>query len=738
MLRHAACPRHPTPRRLITALSTAFATLLVAPLPGYSQSTDDVDTTRPDQAHSTVALPATHVTASADTTTQTTHAYTVDQTSAATGLPLSLRDTPQSVTVVTQQRMTDQQMTSVSDVLRNTTGVSAYNQDGEGGRITFYSRGFEITNFTYDGMPTSALPNTFVPGDGIQDTAFYDRVEVVRGATGLMSGTGNPSASINLVRKHALKDFAAAASVSAGSWDNYRGALDISTPLTPSGNVRARIIAVGQDSRSFLDHDKLRRQSLYGVVDADLTRDTTVSLGYQYSHASPKGMPWGGQPMFFSDGGQTSWPRSTNLAASWSTWESTLKTAFADIEHRFDNGWKLRAELSQRRADSDAKMFSALSYPDRTTGQGLIPLAVGGIVESRQNSFDVMATGPFTLLGRRHELTFGAMMSDQKADDRETGFVFTPTPIGNFYQWTGAYPEPDWASTPYALTKTHVKQSGAYGAVRWNLAAPLKLILGARLSNYEVDQGTFHFKQTAKFLPYAGVVYDIDDTYSAYASYTTIFNPQTYRDRDGNVLAPTSGKNAEIGLKGAFLDGRLNASVALFDAWLDNVAQTDTGHSLPDGSLAYYAASGTRSKGIELDIQGEWLPGWNVYAGASQFTASSGDGSRLNSQIPRATVRLFTTYRLPGTWHRLTVGGGVNWQSSFSQSALGPDGAVQVGQGAYAITSLMARYDVTSNASVAINVNNLFDKRYYTMTGFYNQALYGEPRNVMVTLSYRM
>ncbi|VVD97848.1 Ferripyoverdine receptor [Pandoraea capi] len=74
-------------------------------------------------------------------------------------------------------------------------------------------------------------------------------------------------------------------------------ALDISTPLTPSGNIRTRIVAVGQDARSFLDHDKLRRQSLYGVIDAVLTRDTTVSLGYQFSHASPKGMPWGGQPM---------------------------------------------------------------------------------------------------------------------------------------------------------------------------------------------------------------------------------------------------------------------------------------------------------------------------------------------------------------------------------------------------------------------------------------------------------
>ncbi|MFC3656420.1 TonB-dependent siderophore receptor [Xanthomonas hyacinthi] len=484
-----------------------------------------------------------------------------------------------------------------------------------------------------------------MPGEGIQDSAFYDRVEIVRGATGLLSGAGNPSASINLIRKRPTQDFSASASVSAGSWDNYRGVFDVSTPLTGDGRIRGRIVAVDQDSRSFLDHYKIKRQSLYGIIDTDLTSSTTLSIGYQYSHADPNGMPWGGQPLFYSNGSPAHWPRSTNLAADWSTWDSTVKTAFVDLEQRFDNGWKLRTELSQKRANADSRFLSGLGYPNQVTGQGLIPVTTRGILDTRQDSADVMASGPFQLFGRQHELVVGAMTSKHTSDDRETGFLFPHTPIGNFYNWSGSYPEPDFDSARYALTQTRVKQSGVYSAARFSLADPIKLIVGGRFSNYEVDQETgakaFHYKKTAKFIPYVGLVYDINDTYSAYASYTEIFNPQTSRDKNGDVLAPTSGKNTEVGIKGEYLNGKLNASIALFEAKLDNVAQIDAGHLLPDGTQAYYAASGTKSKGVDFDLQGELASGWNLYAGVSHFTASNGDGSRMSSQIPRTTARLY-------------------------------------------------------------------------------------------------
>lgn len=414
---------------------------------------------------------------------------------------------------------------------------------------------------------------------------------------------------------------------------------------------------------------------------------------------------------------------------------------FANLEHRWDNGWKVQANLSQKRTEADGDFFSALGYPDRNSGLGLLPVALQSHLDTRQNSLDLMAGGPFQLLGRKHDLVVGAMASRRTAHDSSTGFVFPQAAMGSINDWNGRYPKPDFSRVPHTPTDTTVKQSGLYGAVRLSLADPLTLIAGGRFSNYGMDQDTvqrsFHYRKSAKFIPYAGLVYDLNDTYSVYASYTEIFDPQTQRDLNGDVLAPTSGKNKEIGLKGEYLEGRLNTSISLFDIRQDNVAQTDAGHLLPDGTQAYYAATGTTSRGVDIDVQGALSRGWNLYAGISHFTAKTGDGSRLSSEIPRTTARLFTTYRLPGNWSHLTVGGGVNWQSRFYQTATGPQGAVTVGQNAYALAALMTRYELNDRTTITANLNNLFDKKYVTMAGFYNQYLYGQPRNVMVNVSYR-
>lgn len=150
--------------------------------------------------------------------TEGTGSYTTGTTRAATGLSLSPRETPQSVTVVTRQRMDDQQLNSIKDVLENTIGISSTTLDTE--RVSYYSRGFSIDSFQYDGVPTTYIPGSFLPGEGVLDTAFYDRVEVVRGATGLLQGVGDPSASVNLVRKRPLREFSLTGSLGAGSWDN--------------------------------------------------------------------------------------------------------------------------------------------------------------------------------------------------------------------------------------------------------------------------------------------------------------------------------------------------------------------------------------------------------------------------------------------------------------------------------------------------------------------------------------
>lgn len=730
-----------------TVLGWAVATaVFVSAQSAFATESEQIQAKSSEAPQEETALPAITVTGHLDTaTTEDTGSYTTGETAAATRLPLSLRETPQSITVITRQRMNDQQLNSVQDVLDNTTGVASYQTDSE--RTSFYSRGFLINNIQYDGIPT--VVGDIINGSGIGslDTAFYDRVEVVRGASGLLTGTGNPSAAINLVRKRPTRDFSAAASLGAGSWDTYRGMGDISTPLTEDDRIRARLVGTYQDGHSYLDGYKPERKSFYGIIEADLTPDTTMSLGFDYQDITPKGTTWGGLPLWFSDGTQAKYPRSKNYAQNWSHWDNTQKTAFAEIEHRFDNGWKLRAVANQYRTDFDAELLGLIGQPDRATGLGFFPsgaypVALASKGHSRQNTFDVMASGPFELLGRQHDLVMGATSSRRTANQDDIAPFYVGIAPVNVYKLSPAFPRPDFDAMARIPTRTRIKQTGAYSAARFSLTDPLKLIVGGRVSSYEIDDAvggsSLHYKKSSEFTPYAGLIYDINKIYSTYVSYTGIFNPQTdYRDSKGNVLTPSKGKTTEIGLKGAYMDGRFNASVALFETKLDNAAQMVAGTYTPSGARAYQGANGTKSRGIELDLQGELARGWNIYAGMAHFTAQDGDGVRLNSQLPRTTAQLFTTYQLPGEWSKLTLGGGVKWQSRFYKAPNTGISSLGGEQSSYALVSLMGRYFITKQTNVAVNVNNVFDKKYALQKGDFDTVGYGAPRNVMVTLNYK-
>jgi outer membrane receptor for ferric coprogen and ferric-rhodotorulic acid len=304
-------------------------------------------------------------------------------------------------------------------------------------------------------------------------------------------------------------------------------------------------------------------------------------------------------------------------------------------------------------------------------------------------------------------------------------------------------PEPAWDySTRELSERNHTKQTAAYGALRLSIADPLKVILGGRFTRYDRDgagwasYGAYDYT-ASKFLPYAGIVYDFNARYSAYASYTGIFNYQDLRDRNGNWLDPVVGNAYETGIKGQFLDGRLNASLALFRIRQDHLAQEDAGYLVPGtDTAAYYAANGATSKGIEFELSGELTRDWNVFFGATHFSAKDADGRDVNTYQARTLFRLFTAYRLPGDWHRLALGGGVNWQSRIYYDGVGPNGETQE-QGSYAVVGLMARYEFTPALSLQLNLNNALDRKYQRAVNWYGQGVWGTPREFMATLRYR-
>ena len=683
----------------------------------------------------TMELGPTEVTATQlGNVTEGTGSYTPGTIATSTRLILTPKQTPQSVSVVTRQHMDDFGLNNVDDVMRHTPGITVSAFDTE--RSNYYARGFSINNFQYDGIPSTARNVAYSAGNTLSDMAIYDRVEVLKGATGLLTGAGSLGATINLVRKKPTADFQGHATLGAGSWDNYRSELDVSGPMTDSGNVRGRAVAAYQDKRSFMDRYSRKSPTYYGIMEFDLSPDTLLTVGGDYQDTLPTASSWSGSfPLINSKGERNSVKRSFNNAANWSSWEQYTRTVFAMLEHDLGDGWVGKLQLDHKINGYHALMGSIQG--DQPQPDGTANLTSGKYTgDTVSDSADLYVSGPFSLGGREHELVLGGSISASQWKGK--GYWNLAPNTVDFNHWRGHATLPDWGSAQSLIDDT-VRQTGAYVTTRLNLADDLKLLLGGRVVNYQVTGNNPSYRESGRFVPYVGAIYDLNDTYSVYASYTDIFMPQENynRDRENKLLEPDEGQNWEFGLKADFLDGRLNASAAYFEIHESNRALSDDEYNnqTPIPSNYAYKSSKAVTKGYEVEVSGEIAPGWQLQAGYTHKVVRDDKDVKISTFEPEDQVKLYTTYKLKGNLDKLTVGGGVRWQSVGWQDIYNNPhkGYEEFSQDAYWLVDLMTRYQVTKNVSATLNLNNIFDKSYYTNIGFYNSAAYGEPRNVMVT-----
>lgn len=670
--------------------------------------------------------------------TEDSGSYTSGPMQTATKLALTARQTPQSVSVVTRQRMDDRGMQTLHDVVRDTPGLTLSNDGPE--RPTYYARGFSVDNILYDGLPTTVSHYTARDTIAAADTAMLDRVEIVRGATGLMTGSGSPSAAINLVRKRPTKDPRVSLSASAGTWDNYRGELDASSPLNASGTVRGRAVTSYQTRDSFQDVVHKEHSLFYGIGEIDLTDSTLLTFGASNQNLNNR-TAWGGVPTA-SDGRDLKLSRSTYLGNDWGRWDQDNDSVFAELEQRFDNDWKLRLAATKRWSKLDLFASYATDGGNDTFNQ----MTGKFRYENDQSSYDLFANGPFQLFEREHELVVGA--SHRRESFEGYGkTVLTATNI-DIYNWNPhAVPKPAVDMSAWRM-ETESEQSGTYLTGRFSLAEPLHLILGGRLDwyDYKIDTTgatTKYDKVTRNLTRYAGLIYDLNETYSVYVSYTDIFSPQGVVDTSNSPIKPITGKNYEAGIKGEFFDGTLNASAAVYRIDQENRASvTNIGCMAPAGTSCYIASGEVRSEGLELDVNGALTPSWQLAAGYTYNSAkyrkdavASNEGKLFNSDLPRHLFKLNTTYTLPGELQRWRVGGGLSSQNTIFNQGSG----YRIEQKGYTLVDAMLGYKVSEQLDVRLNVNNLFDKKYYqsinsnTWNAF---NVYGDPRNAMLSAKY--
>jgi outer membrane receptor for ferric coprogen and ferric-rhodotorulic acid len=713
-----------------TLLSAAAS--LSAVTYSHAQETKDVQT-----------MPAVRVSADEEAAlaTEDTGSYTTSSSATALGLTLSLRDTPQSVSVITRERMDDEAMTSAADALRSTTGVSLKPVDR--GRNNLSVRGFEITSFQFDGVPVA----TGNIGIETTNTAIYDRIEVVRGATGLITGAGEPSAAVNLVRKHANSDrLTGSLSAELGSWDRRGATVDVTTPLNEAASVRARFVAGHREQDAFIDLESTTNSVIYAIVDADLGKRTLLSVGASAQRDDRDGVLWAGLPYWYSDGSRTNFSRSSTSATDWNQWDTRERTAFLTINHAFENEWSVRADVSHYRQREESKLLWMWGEPDRETGEGMEVDPYHYLSEPKQTNVNLIARGPFEWLARKHELTAGVMYSRRKSGWSNRDAVEERAAVGDFSEWDGSYPEP-LLGERYVGSMTTLTQLGAYSAVLLQVSDRFRFIGGTRFTNWQQEDDVaawtaeaFEIEHNGVFTPYAAVIYDVGNTVSAYASYTEIFLPDTKKDRNGEYVDPREGGSYEIGLKGAFFDSALNATAAVFYIDQNNVAVADVGFFVP-GTLdpAYRTAQGVETKGYEFELVGEITPNWQASLGWTHYSAKDADDQDVAVDHPRRLLKLFTKYGLQGAWDGLSIGGGVSWESAKPARDENPaTGALErVGQPSYALIDLMARYRFSEQVTLQLNVNNVLDEKYrYSSYWWGAPYTYGEPRNALLSLDY--
>jgi outer membrane receptor for ferric coprogen and ferric-rhodotorulic acid len=655
----------------------------------------------------------------------------------------ALKDMPQSISVVTDQLMQEQNISSVYEALASTTGITLL-QSPQGGKY-IYARGFDVTSMQYDGIPVERLYGRASNYAG--SSVIYDRVEVLRGANGLMQGGGDPGGAVNLVRKRPLEESGVTVTAKAGSWDRYGAQVDASGSLNEEGTLRGRAVLDRQDEHSFIDYVNSQNTTLYGTLDYRLSRDTQLSVGA--SLESVKGRPFiSGLPRY-ANGADIGLPRSTFLGADWNRQDNSNKALYADLSHQINDRWRAKVSAIHLREDLDLKYAASLrSVNPSTMLGGNIPAMTRATTNA--TGLDAHLTGDIDAFGRQHELVLGATYSRSRANTTYNAFT-TASPI-DVTAPNVHIPEPSDAALAAVFSENRLaraEQTSLYGALRLQLSDPLKLVVGTRLSRYTTDWDTYSRsagvltvskapQANTRLMPFVGAIYSLGPQWSAYASYSSIFKPQALLNEAGQNLKPITGDTYELGIKGELMDKRVNTSLAIYRVNQNHRAQEDlsTSPTCRDGYYCYTDTGKVSSQGLDAEISGELARGWKLFTGYTYNTNKyaqdiSSEGKSFNTYTPKHLLRVWTTYQLPGEWSRFTIGGGVNAQSSNYRQV----GAVAITVPGRAVWSSYVRYRINRQWEASLNFNNMFDKTYYVSVGnLLNSSHYGDPRNVMLTL----
>jgi iron complex outermembrane receptor protein len=665
--------------------------------------------------------------------------YFVPEATAGTRTETPLLEVPQSVFVIPREILEDQQVTSLDEALRNVSGVTSSTVEGSGFRFSI--RGFDRANILRDGFNVSASDGFGRSGfQPLSETANLEQIEVLRGPASLLYGEINPGGIINLVTKRPLEEPFYEAELQLGSRGLFRPRIDLSGPLSPDGEFLYRLNALYQTEDSFRDLDQdVERVFVAPVVTWQIDDRTDFTVELEYLHDE---RPYDTGTLAFGDG-IIDIPRDriANEPGD-SRSRETLLTGYT-FNHELNDSWQIRNGFRYTRTTDDASVAIPVFF-DESTGN---LLRAAASVDNFRESFALQTNvvGEFNTGAIEHTLLAGVDFSQNNANLFTGGNITSPLPLNIFDPVYNASPRDESQQIPLVDEYIQTRRVGIYVQDQVEFTDNLILVAGLRYDavdqDYEIavarstDQAGDFSQNPDALTPRVGLIYQPIPDLSLYASYSRSFTPNTSLTADGEFIEAEEGEGFEVGFKAELLGDRLFANLAFFDITLQNVASPDP--NFPDISNVFVATGEQRSRGFELDLVGEPLPGWNLIASYSLTDAEVTEdnvtpvGNRLVG-IPRHSANLWTTYTIQqGSLEGLGLGIGFNYVSDRSG-----DLANSFELDSYFLTNAAIFYR-RDNWQAALNFNNIFDVDYVQGSPFsrLRNIEVGEPFTVIGSVS---
>ena len=646
----------------------------------------------------------------------------------ATNLPMEVKDTPQSISTIDKDTLRDFGATDSNDALRYGTGLTV--DEWETNRTSYSARGFDVMLTQIDGL---GMTNAWGISESQLDTFLFEKIELIRGANGLLTGVGNASGTINYVRKRPTNKDGGEAQFTLGSYGQKRVALDYNKVLSKDGLWAGRLVVAQENKDSYLRGLGNERTALSGIVEGQVGDNGILALGLTYQDAKQRSPMWGSLTLPYADGSLAEFDVSASTSQDWARWSNRMQSAFVEYTHALSPDWEAKLTYNHAEGDDATKLFYAYTFTGHLNDDntGLVGWPYRSESTSSSDILDVNLTGRFNAFGRQHDAVFGLSHSKQKSlTESYAGATFPVLPA---FPYAGdVYAEPAWGAKSVASDGDQ-NITRLYAAGRLQLTDKLKGIAGINAITLKRD-GTAIYgggtnldnETTKKASPYVGATYDLTPNALAYASYSDIFQAQDQRTVQGAFLKPMKGVNTEVGVKAEWLDRKLLTTFAVFSAEQKGLA-TEAGFD-PVAQASYYEPRDVKTRGFEIEATGRVSADTKLTAGFTSMKLTGPDGNDIYEWIPRRTLKLLADTRVAAL-PKLRVGSGLRWQSAVSKMA----GA---NQDAYVLVDAFAAYELTDKATLRLNVKNLLDKKYIRSVTY--GAIYGAPRTAALTLEYKL